>query len=174
MENAMLHLIEGRRSIRRFQQRPIPDEVLRAVLEAGTWAPTGRGMQSPVIVAVRNPVLLRQLSQMNARVMGSASDPYYGAPTVVLVFAAADRSTHIEDGSCVLQTLMLAAHALGVGSCWIHREREMFATEEGRALMRDWGLADNLVGVGALAMGYAQGETPPPARRKADYIHILD
>lgn len=173
MSKEMLDLIRTRRSIRKYTGEQIADEMLKAVLEAGTYAPTGMGKQSPVIVAVQNAEDRETLAKMNAAVMGSNGDPYYGAPTVVLVFAHKGNSNHVQDGSCVLENMMLAAHALGLGSCWINREREMFDTEEGRALMKKWGLPENLEGVGALALGYPAGDVPKAAPRKEGYIHII-
>lgn len=170
MNNECLNLIKTRRSWRRFENRQVLKEQLDAVLEAGTYAPTGRGMQSPVIVAVQDPDTLRELVKLNASILGTDSNPYYGAPTVLLVFADSERNTCVEDGSCVLNTLMLAAHAVGLCSCWIHREREMFETPEGRALMKRWGLPDRLIGIGALALGYPEGKAPAAKPRKPDYI----
>lgn len=127
------------------------------MLEAGTYAPSGRGLQSPILVAVQEPETKKRLIKMNAEIMGTDTDPYYGAPTLILVFAPVDRTTYIEDGSCVLDTMMLAAHSIGLASCWIHREKEMFATTEGKALMKKWGVPENFNGIGALALGYADG-----------------
>jgi len=173
MEKELLQTIKTRRSCRRYKSEQIPDELLRQVLEAGTYAPTARGLQSPFIVAVQEPDQLRQLTEMNARIMGVSTNPYYDAPTYVLVFAPAGGKNSLQDGSCVLENMMLAAHALGLGSCWINREQEMFATEEGKALMQRWGLPDGLMGVGALALGYPAA-TPSEAKpRKADYYRII-
>lgn len=169
-QNAVLETIKTRRSVRAFQPRQVEEEKLDLVLEAGTYAPTGRGAQSPVIVSVQDPETIRALRAMNADVMGVETDPYYGAPAIVLVFADASRGTWVQDGSCVLENMMLAAHALGLGSCWINREREMFETARGRALMERWGLSEKLAGVGALALGYPDGGLPRAARRKEGYI----
>lgn len=170
VQNDMLENIKTRRSIRAYLPKQVETETLDLILEAGTYAPTGRGAQSPVIVSVQDPETLRTLSAMNARVMGTDSDPYYGAPTVVLVFADASRNTCVEDGSCVLENMMLAAHALGLGSCWVHRERQMFETKQGKALMKQWGLSEHLIGVGAIALGYPAGEAPQAAKRKDGYL----
>ena len=124
MNREFLELIKTRRSCRKYKPEQITDEELQAVLEAGTYAPTSRGMQSPYIVAVQNPALREQLAAMNARVMGTTSNPYYDAPTYVLVLTPADANNPIQDGSCVLENMMLAAHSIGLASCWIHRERE--------------------------------------------------
>ena len=173
MENKLLEVIKTRRSCRSFKPEQLTDEELTAVLEAGTYAPTSRGMQSPYIVAVQNEALRRVLGEMNARLMGTNSNPYYDAPTYILVFAPEKANNPVQDASLVLENMMLAAHALGLGSCWIHREREMFASEEGQKLMDEWGLPVGLMGVGALAIGYPAdmpGQTKP---RKADYYRII-
>ena len=170
MTNKVLQIIQSRRSIRAYQDREVEPEKLEAVLEAGTYAPTGRGAQCPVIVAVTDKTTRGDLSALNAAVMGTASDPYYGAPAIVLVLADPDRSTFVEDGSCVLNTMMLAAHSVGLASCWIHREREIFDSPEGKALLKKWGLPEKLRGVGSLALGYAAGPSPQAAPRKDGYI----
>lgn len=174
MTNEVLENIKTRRSVRAYQDTPIEPEKLDAVLEAGTYAPTGRGAQSPVIIAVTDPETRRRISALNAAVMGTQSDPYYGAPAIVLVLADPGRNTFVEDGSCVLDTMMLAAHAVGLSSCWIHREREIFDSAEGKALLQKWGLPETLRGVGSLALGYAAGDAPSPAPRKDGYIVKID
>ena len=175
MDNAVLQALKTRRSIRSFKPEQITDDELKAVLEAGTWAPTAMGYQDPWIVAVQNPALLERISRMNRQVWGRDIDPFYGAPTYVLVFASDPEKwkNGVPDGTLVLGNMMLAAHAIGLGSCWINREREMFATDEGRALMAELGLPEGLIGVGALALGYPA--TPPrdPKPRKENYYRIL-
>jgi len=170
MENKMLDLLKTRRSVRGYKPEQVEREKLDAILEAGTYAPTGKGMQSPVIVAVQSPENRRAVQELNCKARGGSSDPYYGAPTILLVLADPNRGTCVEDGSCVLNTMMQAAHALGVDSCWIHGEREMFELPEGKALLKKWGLSENLRGVGSLALGYGSGPVPQPKERKADYI----
>lgn len=173
MENSFVQILKSRRSCRRYSSRQITDDELRTVLEAGTYAPTAHGAQDPVIVAVQNPALRQRLSALNAQVRGGGADPYYGAPTLVLVFASADNENGLQDGSCVLQNMMLAAHAIGLASCWINREIQMFNLPEGRALMQELGLPEGLGGVGALALGYPQGEAAAPKPRKADYYRVI-
>ena len=173
MGTNFLGIIRTRRSCRSYKSQQITDEQLNAVLEAGTFAPTSRGLQSPFIVAVQQPALLAKLTQMNAEIMGVSSNPYYDAPTYVLVFVPVDAPNGVQDGSLVLENMMLAAHALGLGSCWIHREREMFATEEGKDLMKQWGLPEGLVGIGALALGYPNGEPAPAKPRKEGYTRVI-
>ena len=171
MENKMLELLKSRRSVRAYKPEQIQAQELDAVLEAGTYAPTGMGMQSPVIVAVQSPSYRRAVMELNQKARGMEGDPYYGAPTIVLVLADPARGTCVEDASCVLCTMMEAAHAVGLASCWIHGEHEMFQLPEGKALLREWGLPQDLRGVGSLALGYAAGPLPQPKERKAGYIH---
>ena len=173
MEKNFLEIIRTRRSCRSYKLEQITDEQLNAVLEAGTYAPTSRGLQSPFIVAVQNEVLLKRLAQMNAEVMGVTTNPYYNAPTYVLVFVPADAPNGVQDASLVLENMMLAAHAQGLGSCWIHREQEMFATEEGKELMKQWGLPEGLVGIGALSLGYPDAEPSPAKPRKEGYTRVI-
>lgn len=137
MNNEVLKAMKTRRSIRKYKPEQITDEQLDAILEAGTYAATGMGKQSPVIVVVQKPELIGKLSKMNAAVMGSSNDPFYGAPTVLIVLADPEIGTYHEDGSLVMGNLMLAAHAVGVDSCWIHRAKEEFESEEGKALLKN-------------------------------------
>ena len=174
MDNAVLQALRTRRSIRSYKPEQITDDELKTVLEAGTWAPTAKGLQDPWIVAVQKPELLQRICRMNAAVWGREDiDPFYGAPTYVLVFATADWVNALADGSLVLGNMMLAAHAIGLGSCWINREREMFATPEGRALMAELGLPEGLIGVGALALGYPAAPPREPKPRKENYYRIV-
>lgn len=173
MENDFLKLIETRRSCRKYKPEQIKDEELAAVLRAGTFAPTGMGQQSPFIVAVQNPEMKAKLEQMNADIRGMKGNPYYDAPTYVLVFAPLDCPFKLQDGTCVLENMMLAAHALGLGSCWINREIEMFATDEGEQLMKEMGLPEGLGGVGAIALGYPATEPAAPKPRKEGYARVI-
>lgn len=170
MEDKMLELLKTRRSVRRYRKNPVEADKLEAILEAGTYAPTGMGMQSPVIVAVNTPENRQAVEELNRTARGGSGDPYYGAPVILLVLADPQRGTCVEDGACVLNTMMQAAHALGLSSCWIHGEREMFELPQGKALLRKWGLSENLRGVGSLALGYGDGPDPAPKERKPGYI----
>ncbi len=170
MTNEVLNTIKTRRSIRAYKPDAVPATLLDAVLEAGTYAPTGGGHQSPVIIAVTSEKFRKEIAELNAGVMGSSSDPYYGAPVIVLVLAEGTANTFVEDGSCVLENMMLAASSLGLGSVWVHREREIFDSERGKALLREWGLPETLRGVGSLALGYPAAEPKPAAKRKDNYV----
>ena len=173
MDNEVLEAIRERRSVRRYKAQQVDDAQLKAVLEAGTWAPTAFGKQDPWIVAVQDKAIRERLTAMNAKVMGVESDPYYGAPTLVLVFASADSVNKDRDGALVLGSMMLAAHSVGLASCWINREDIMFASDEGKELMRQLGLPDGLVGVGALSLGYSDAEPKAGKPRKQDYYRII-
>lgn len=170
MKTEFLDLLLTRRSVRAYKPDPIPEALLEEVLRAGTYAPTGGGRQSPVLVAVTDKAARDEISRLNAAVMGKDTDPYYGAPVLVLALADPASSTWVEDASCALENMMLAAHALGLGSVWVHREREIFDSEAGKALLRAWGLPETLRGVGSIALGYASGPAPAPAPRKDGYI----
>ena len=168
--DAMQNLLT-RRSVRQYKEDPIPQDVLERIVEAGTYAATGMGKQSPIIVAVTNRALRDRLSRMNAAVMGGSGDPFYGAPVVLVVLADRSIGTHVYDGSLVMGNLMLAAHAEGVSSCWIHRAKEEFESEEGRQILRDLGIEGDYEGIGHCILGYADGEEPQPKPRKASYVY---
>lgn len=174
MENAVLKVLEERRSVRSYQNKQVEKDALDAILRAGTYAATGMNRQSPIIVAVQNPETIKMLSAMNAAVMGrEGSDPFYGAPTVVIVLADPNVRTYVEDGSLVIGNMMNAAFALGVDSCWIHRAKEVFATEEGRTLLKEWGISGEYVGIGNLILGYREGDLPAVRPRKDNYIYYV-
>lgn len=175
MDNDFLNALRERRSVRKYKPEQISDEELKAVLDAGTYAPTGMNYQDPWIVAVQNKDIIARLVKMNAAVMGTSDNPYYDAPTIVLVFASRPEkwANGICDASLVLGNMMNAAHAIGLGSCWINREREMFNTDEGRQLMKEFGLPDGLMGVGALSLGYPAVPLAQARPRKEGYYRII-
>ncbi len=171
MTNETLDCLKTRRSIRKYQKKQVEEEQLQAILEAATYAPTGANRQAPVIVVVQNPELIAKLSKMNAAVMGMNVDPFYGAPTVAIVLADQTASpTWMEDAALVAGNLLNAAHSVGVDSCYIYRAKEVFASEEGQALLKEWGLNENYVGVANCILGYRDCELPAPAKRKENYI----
>ncbi len=167
--NKTLEDIQTRRSIRRYKPDPVKKEDLDAVLEAGTWAPTAMNSQRACIVAVTDKATRDQLSRMNADVLGTKNDPFYGAPAVCVVFGDGSWANGDRDGSLIMANLMLAAHAVGLGSCWINRADAMFATDEGKALMAKWGVPEGYTGVGNCILGYPD-ETPAPKPRKEGYV----
>ena len=152
--NETINTLLTRRSVRRYKPDQVSDELLDTVLNAGQYAASGMNSQNTVLVAVRDSKTREQLSKMNTAVMGSSNDPFYGAPCVVVVLANTTRGTWVEDGSLVIGNLMAAAHSVGLGSCWIHRAREMFDSDEGKALLKEWGLPETMRGVGNCILGY--------------------
>ena len=172
MNESIKNMIE-RRSVRGYKPDMIPKEDLDLILEAGTYAATGMGMQSPIIVAVTDKATRDQLSKMNADVMGTDTDPFYGAPVVLVVLADKNRPTYIYDGSLVMGNLMNAAASLGIGSCWIHRAKEEFESEEGQALLKKWGIEGDYEGIGHCAIGYAAAPVNAPALRKDNYVYYV-
>lgn len=157
----MCELLKTRRSVRKYRPEQVPDKLLDAVLEAGLYAPSAMNNQKPVMVAVRDKATRDQLSAMNAAVMGTDRDPFYGAPCVIVVLADPTYPTWVEDGSLVLGNLLNAAHAVELGSCWINRAREMFDTEEGKALLRQWGIPEHYR-ASAAAFWVTPTRLPPP------------
>lgn len=172
MNTQALETLMTRRSCRAYKPEQITDEELKAVLDAGTFAPTGRNSQSPVIIAVQNRADRDEVARLNASVVNMPSDPYYGAPTVILVLAKDDDFAQLN-GAAVETNMLNAAHAAGLGSCWIHRCEQMFRTPEGKALLKKWGFDENLVGVASLALGYSAVPLPAPAPRKENYYTII-
>ena len=172
--NASIKNMIERRRVRGYNSDMIPKEDLDLILEAGTYAATGLGMQSPVIVAVTDKDTRDQLSRMNAAVMGTDTDPFYGAPVVLVVLADKNRPTHIYDGSLVMGNLMNAASSLGIGSCWIHRAKEVFASEDGKALLKKWGVEGDYEGIGHCVLGYPATDVPKAKPRKENYVYYVD
>ena len=168
-KNQVLENMETRRSIRKYKPDMVPKEIIEKIAEAGTYAATGMGKQSPIIIAVTNKELRDRLSKMNAQVMGSNSDPFYGAPVVLIVLANKNYGTYVYDGSLVMGNLMLAAHELGIASCWIHRAKEEFESPEGKQILKDLGITGDYEGIGHCILGYADCEEPTAAPRKENY-----
>lgn len=170
MKETLLDL-KTRRSCRKYKPDQIKEDELLAILEAGTYAPTGMGAQSPIIVAVQDKETRDYLSKLNAGIMGTEMDPFYGAPTVLVVLADRTRPTHVDDGNLVIGNLLNAAHAIGVDSCYIYRAREIFNSAEGKALLDKWGVQGDYEGIGNVILGYGLPEgVKEAAPRKDDYI----
>lgn len=171
--NEVLNTIMTRRSIRKYKSEQIKDEDLNQILEAAKYSASGHGYQSTLMVVVQNKDVLKKLSEMNAHIMGKEGiDPFYGAPTVVIVFADKNRPTHEADGALVLGNLMIAAKSLNIGSCWINRAKEEFESELGKELMKEWNISDDYVGIGHLTLGYAEVE-PKASPRKEDFVRFI-
>lgn len=171
--NEVIRTIKSRRSIRNYRNEQITGEELETILDAGVYAPSGMGQQATIMVAIQDPERIAMIAGLNARVMGMDIDPFYGAPTLVVVFADKERLTYIEDGSLVIGTMMLAASSIGVDSCWIHRAKEVFESEEGKKLKEEWGVPEDYVGIGNLILGYREGDLPQAAERKPGRIILV-
>ena len=177
--NQTLQTILTRRSVKKYTAEPVPEALVEEVVKAGMYAPSGMNRQSPIIVAVTNPELRNKLSRMNLDIIigkqlktsSGHSDPFYGAPVVLVVLAKKDCPTRVYDGSVVIENMLIAAHSLGLGACWIHRAKEMFETEEGKALLKELGITDEYEGIGHCILGYpAPDALKPQSPRKPDYV----
>ena len=173
MTNETLETIKSRRSCRAYKPEQITDEELNAVLEAGTYAASAMGRQSAKIVVVQDAATRAQLTRMNAAVMGKDTDPMYGAPTILVVLADAGSKNAVQDGSLVMGNLMLAAHALDIGSCWIHRAKEEFESPEGQKILKDLGIEGEYEGIGHCVLGYVDGEYPATHPRKDNWVYYV-
>lgn len=166
-----LNALKTRRSCRAYKPDPVEDEKLNAIIEAGTYAATGMGKQSPIILVVKDKALRDKLMKMNAAIMGMDIDPFYGAPELLIVLADKAMPTYIYDGSLVMGNMMNAAADLGVASCWVHRAKEEFESEEGKAILKELGIEGDYEGIGHLILGYAAKPLPNPAPRKENYVY---
>lgn len=170
-----LKVLESRRSCRAYRPELIEEEKLQAIIKAGTYAATGMGKQSPIIIAVTNRDMRDKLSAMNAKIMGQGEgfDPFYGAPELLIVLADKEVPTCVYDGSLVMGNLMNAAADLGVDSCWIHRAKEEFESEEGKEILKNLGITGNYEGIGHLILGYAAAPLKNAAPRKENYVYYI-
>lgn len=164
-----MELLEGlksRRSCRKYEDKQITESQLETILEAGLYAPSAKNQQAVVIVAAQSEEGVGALRKINMGVKGSDKDTFYGAPTVLLVIAPTSNAHAMVDGACVMENLMLAAHAEGLGACWINGAKEGMETAEGKALLQSWGLEGEYVGVGHCIVGYPAMDAPNPTARK--------
>ena len=170
MKTEALEVLENRRSIRKFKPEQVSEEELQLVMRAGTYAPTGKNTQGVQIVAVRTPEYVAEVDRLNALVRGTPNaHPYYGAPTILLIFETEGCYTPIFDGSAVCTNMLNAAYAVGLGSCWINRCKDVFELPEGKALLRKWGLPETLRGVASIALGYSARPNPTAYPRREGY-----
>ena len=168
-----LTTLKTRRSCRTYKPDRVEEDKLNAIIEAGTYAATGMGKQSPIIIVVENKEIRDKLSKMNAKIMGMDIDPFYGAPELLIVLANKEIPTYVYDGSLVMGNMMNAAADLGVTSCWVHRAKEEFESEEGKAILKELGIEGDYEGIGHLILGYEAKPAGDPAPRKADYIYRI-
>lgn len=167
--NETIKTMLERKSCRSFKNEQISDDELKLVIDAGLAAPSGRNLQPTIIVAVQDKETISKLSRINAAVMESDNDPFYGAPTVLVVLSKQTR-TGLEDGSLVLGNMLLAAYSIGLGGCWIHRAKQTFETEEGKELLKEWGIEEEVFGVGNCILGYPSGELHPDLEKYAERV----
>ena len=169
--NEVIECLVERRSCKKYLPKQVDEAALQEILLAGTYAPSGKNRQAAKILVLQKPEDIAAVERLNAAVLGNPDGrPFYGAPTVLVVLADPEVNTAVEDGSLVMGNLMNAAHSLGVASCWIHRAREVFDSEEGRVLLRKWGVTGEYIGVGHCLLGYADGPERPASPRKSDYV----
>jgi nitroreductase len=171
--NETINTLVNRRSIRRFKPEQIKTDELNAVLEAGKYAPSGANQQSALFIVVQNKEMTEKITRLNAAVLGKDLDPFYGAPTIILVLADKTKVTPIEDASLALGNMFNAAYSLGLGSCWVHRTKQMFEAEEGKALLKEWGVEGEYIGVGSCILGYPDCEHPNAAPRKDNFVVMV-
>lgn len=173
--NETLKVLETRRSCRNFKPDMVSEEELQKIIKAGTYAPTGMGKQSPLIIAVTNKELRDQIAEENRKIGGwnEGFDPFYGAPVILIVLADRTCRTHVYDGSLVMGNLMNAAESLGVASIWIHRAKEEFDSEFGKKILTDLGIEGDYEGIGHCALGYAAEEPKDAAARKENYVYYI-
>lgn len=172
--NETLKTMHERKSCRSYKAEQITDDLLHKVVDAGLAAPSGRNLQPTYIVAVRSGEDIETMRRINAGIMGTDNDPFYGAPCVIVVLAKKGSRTSLEDGSLVLGNMLLAAYSLGLGACWIHRARETFETDEGKALLEKWGITDDVYGVGNCILGYPDGDLHPDLEKRADRAYYIN
>lgn len=173
--NETMKVLETRRSCRNFKPDMISEEELQEIVKAGTYAPTGMGKQSPLIIVVTNKELRDRLAEENRKIGGwnEGFDPFYGAPVILIVLADRTCRTHVYDGSLVMGNLMNAAESLGVASIWIHRAKEEFDSEFGKKILTDLGIEGDYEGIGHCALGYAAEEPKDAAARKENYVYYI-
>lgn len=170
----VLNNMKNRRSIRKYKEDMVPRDMIDQVVEAGLCAPSARNLQSSVILVVTNKELRDRLSALNAQVMGSTANPFFGAPVVLVVLGRKECPNRVYDGGLVMGNMLLAAHALGLGSCWIHRAKEVFDSPEGKAILKEAGLEGEFEGIGNCILGYADGEYPKAPERKENRVYFAE
>lgn len=171
----VLNNLKTRRSIRKYTDEPVADEQISQIIEAGLYAASGMGKQAPIIVAVTDRKIRDELAEMNAAVMHrEGTDPFYGSPCVLVVLADKTIPTGVYDGSLAMGNMMLAAHELGLGTCWIHRAKEVFSSERGKEILKQAGVEGEYEGVGNLILGHPDESVQPKAapRRENRVFYI--
>lgn len=156
--NQTVQVLQTRRSCKKYQPKHVDRVIIDQIVACGLNAPTGRNMQAPIFVVVTNDDVVAKLSKLNADVAGMPIDPFYGAKDVIVVLCTKVAHTYVYDGSVAMCNLLNAAYSLGVGSCWIHRAKEVFESAEGKQLLADWGITQPVEGIGFCTIGYPQND----------------
>lgn len=174
--NEIVKAMVERRSIRRFKPDMPKREDLEQIIEAGLYAANGMGKQAAITLAVTNPEMRNRISADNCRIGGwqDGFDPFYGAPVIFIVLAKKDWPNRVYDGTLMMGNMMLAAHALGLGSIWIHRAKEEFERSDYKKLLADLGIEGEWEGIGHCAVGYREGELPKPAQRNSGRVFWVE
>ena len=172
--NETLQTILSRKSVKKYKDTPVEKELIDQIVAAGLAAPSGLNKQSPIILVVTNRQVRDELSFLNAgKDPFKRAAPFYNAPCVLVVLADKSAFTYVYDGSLVMENMMLAAHSLGLGACWIHRAKETFETEEGKALLKKLGIEGDYEGIGNCVIGYADME-PQEKPRRENRVYYVD
>lgn len=174
--NETINTLKSRRSCRKFKNEMIKDEDLKQIIEAGTYAPTGHGSQSPIIIAVTKKELRYKIAEENRKIGGwpEGFDPFYGAPVILIVLADKSKPTYIYDGSLVLGNMLNAAESLGIDSIWIHRAKEEFESDFGKEILKSLNIEGDYEGIGHCAIGYRDAEKLKAAPRKDNYVYYIN
>ncbi len=172
----LTNIIKERRSIRKFKSDPVPKELISQIAEAGTYAASGKGLQSSKIIAVTNKTLRDRISEENRKIGGWSEgfDPFYGAPVILIVIADKEIPTAVYDGSLTLGNMLLKTHELGLGGIWIHRAKQEFDSDFGKEILQGLGIEGEFEGIGHLALGYIDGENPPVPERKENRVFFIE
>ena len=170
-EKTVLDLMKTRRSVRKYKSDPVPDELIEKVIEAGLFAASGMSMQGAIVIAVTDKGLRDRLAKINAEIAGASQDMFYGAPVVLVVLSDKSVPTYLYDGSLVIGNMMLEAHELGLGSCWIHRAKQTFELPEGKAILKELGIEGDYEGIGNCILGYAENDEEKIIPRRENRVY---
>ena len=168
--------IMTRRSVRKYKPDMVERELIEKVVEAGLYAPSGHGQQSSTVIVVTNKELLNEIAEENRKIEGwkEGFDPFYGAPVVLMVIANTASPNAVYDGSVTMENMALAAHALGLGSCWVHRAKQEFASDFGKSILNRLGIEGDYEGIEHLVLGYPAGDLPKAAKRKENRVFYIE
>jgi len=192
--NPVLEAIKARRAIRRYTQEQIPEGILQEIITAGLYAPSAGGRQSATLVVCQNREINDALGRINRQAFAArassarfkvsseqpsiADDPgipsaFYGAPTVITLFAPRGMENGLADCCVMAENIMLAAHSVGIGSCLVARGASTFATEEEQRLLRAWAIDPGYEPALHVVLGYRDGEAPhAKPRREGRVVRI--